>query len=171
MIFVDSMELEDLPAVVEMEKRSHGDPWSRALFLEELSQERACCRVARLLDDGKDERRRAPLPPAGYVCFREVAGEIQLFNVTVHPDRRRRGVGRALMEFVLARAVETGASKVLLEVRRGNEGALRFYEKTGFRRVGERAGYYDETAAGAAVLMELDTGIPDDPGGIAQEPP
>ncbi len=52
----------------------------------------------------------------------------------VAPNRRRRGYGRLMMDAVTGRLVEIGCPKINLQVREGNEAALRFYEAIGYRR-------------------------------------
>jgi len=56
-------------------------------------------------------------------------------SLVVRDDRRRAGVGRALMADVDAWARGKGASEVVLTVWAGNEPALRFYESLGFGAV------------------------------------
>ena len=138
---------EDLPAVLEIEKRSFAHPWSLDAFLEETRQV-----YSRLLLAWKEDDE----PPSlvGYVCRWIVAAEVQILNVAVHPDWRRKGIGRGLVEVVLDEAREEGASRVTLEVRRYNHPAITLYERLGFRRVGERRNYYG--AGEDAVLMEKD---------------
>lgn len=63
------------------------------------------------------------------VVEREVAG---LFDVVVHPDARRRGHGRALVESLLARAREMGARYAYLQVLEDNSAARALYEPSGF---------------------------------------
>lgn len=76
-----------------------------------------------LLDDGK----RVACGMA--VVEGEVAG---LFDVVVHPDARRRGHGRALVESLLARATEMGARHAYLQVLDDNGAARALYETLGF---------------------------------------
>lgn len=72
----------------------------------------------------------------------EVADEVHLLDVLVAPAARRRGLGRALLSALLARARERAARVVLLEVRRDNLPAQRLYESAGFTPTGERRSYY-----------------------------
>ena len=88
----------------------------------------------------------------GYACAWYVADEVQLLNVAVHPDRRRRGIGEALVRRVLADAAAHRARAVFLEVRVANLGARRLYARLGFRATGMRRGYYGPGQDG--VLME-----------------
>ena len=78
----------------------------------------------------------------GYTLFWHVVDELHLLNVAVAIDARRRGVGRALMEDLLAYAREHAVMRILLEVRAGNEPALALYESLGFERFNVREGYY-----------------------------
>jgi ribosomal-protein-alanine N-acetyltransferase len=78
----------------------------------------------------------------GYMLFWHVVDELHLLNVAVAVDARRRGIGRALMDDLLAYAREHGAVRILLEVRASNAPALALYESLGFERFNVRAGYY-----------------------------
>lgn len=50
----------------------------------------------------------------------------------VHPDHRRRGLGRRLASAAVERAWEQGLEKIELEVYASNRSALVLYEKLGF---------------------------------------
>ena len=73
-----------------------------------------------------------------YCAFRVVLDEMNVMNVAVAPDLRRRGLGRWLLGFAMARAARAGARRALLELRAGNRQALALYESLGFRRLGVR---------------------------------
>lgn len=62
---------------------------------------------------------------------------LNLHDVVVLPESRGRGVGRALLRGIEARARERGAAKITLEVRRGNARARRLYASEGFAWSGE----------------------------------
>jgi ribosomal protein S18 acetylase RimI-like enzyme len=73
----------------------------------------------------------------GTVSFYEPArGSMHLFALDVGPEWRNRGIGRALVEFVLAESRRRGLRRVFLEVRVDNP-ARRLYHRIGFRRVGK----------------------------------
>ena len=76
-------------------------------------------------------RRAAPLRSRGYL----------IGNVVVHPDYRRRGIARALMEAALEQVRQQHGRWVGLEVRADNEAALRLYRSLGFREVGKTIHY------------------------------
>ena len=88
----------------------------------------------------------------GLIVWWNVAGELELLEIATHPQHRRRGVARYLIEHLLAEARARDAQRVLLEVRRDNVAARALYEQVGFVVVGERRGYY---AGGEdAILMD-----------------
>lgn len=63
-------------------------------------------------------------------------GDAQLLNIAVDGARQGRGVATALVTAGLQAMRELGVREVRLEVRPWNLGALRLYEKTGWREVG-----------------------------------
>lgn len=76
------------------------------------------------------------LGPAPACVTGAVPIELQRFYVV--PDLHGRGLARELMEAVLARASERGAQTVWLGVWEKNPRAIRFYDKFGFREVGDQ---------------------------------
>lgn len=89
---------------------------------------------------------------AGYVVAHDAAGEGEILNLAVAPARRRRGIGRALVEQVLAVLGARGVSEVFLEVRESNAGARALYGALGFAEVGRRTRYYRRPVEDAVVL-------------------
>lgn len=131
---IAEMRVGDLPAVLEIERRSFSNPWSAALFLQELKI--SFSRIILLRAGGRAG------PVLGFLCRWFVADEVHVLNVAVHPDHRRRGIGSALMREMLEEAREVRAAAVTLEVRRGNAEAIRLYERLRFEEVGVRRNYY-----------------------------
>ncbi|WP_449385718.1 ribosomal protein S18-alanine N-acetyltransferase [Cellulomonas soli] len=68
--------------------------------------------------------------------------DAQVMTVGTASTHQGRGVGRLLLDALVARARELGAQVVLLEVRVDNEPALRLYAAAGFEQLGRRRGYY-----------------------------
>jgi ribosomal protein S18 acetylase RimI-like enzyme len=56
-----------------------------------------------------------------------------VYAVAVSPRQRRRGIGSALMQRLVAALAERGCLKVNLQVRAWNTEAIPFYESLGFR--------------------------------------
>lgn len=142
---VDRMRAEDLDEVLEIERASFSMPWSRGAFLYEMEQNR----VARCWVMREDPR------VLGYLCLWEIADELHITNIAVHPSARRHGIGRALLQVVLDDARQRKLRLVVLEVRPSNTEARTLYEAFGFRVMGRRRGYYYDTGEDALV-MEAD---------------
>jgi [ribosomal protein S18]-alanine N-acetyltransferase len=128
------MQPTDLDAVMEIERRSFPQPWTPGLFLHELKVPFSKTILVRQ-QNGADE-------VLGYVCRWLVGDEVHILNLAVHPERRRTGVGRILVERVLEEAQAHGAQVITLEVRRGNEAAIALYASFGFSETGVRRNYY-----------------------------
>ena len=142
-----TMRHEDLPAVLKIERQAFAQPWSRTFFEKELATSFARLVVA--IDEGGKGRRQV----AGYSCRWRVTDEVHVLNVAVRSELRGRGIGRLLVEAVIAESRATGVRAMSLEVRAGNVVARRLYRRLGFRDVGVRRGYYG--AGQDAIVMAL----------------
>jgi ribosomal-protein-alanine N-acetyltransferase len=77
----------------------------------------------------------------GFLVTRLVAdGEVEVLNLAVSPDYRRRGVAKALLGPLL----NTVHGDVFLEVREANFAARKFYQALGFIEVSRRSAYYED---------------------------
>jgi [ribosomal protein S18]-alanine N-acetyltransferase len=72
-------------------------------------------------------------------------------TIGVDPAWQRQGVGRALLNTLLAKADEARAP-VFLEVRTDNVAAIAMYEAHGFSRIGLRRRYYQPSGADAYTM-------------------
>lgn len=84
---------------------------------------------------------------------RRPPGDCLLFSMWVHPASRDQGTGRALVQAVADWAAGWGARRVVLWVIKGNDGALGFYERIGFRTIHDGPDA-DSGAAYGALAME-----------------
>ena len=80
--------------------------------------------------------------PLGFVLLRRLAGEAEIITLAVRPDRRRCGVGRALVQAAVGAAAASHAEVMWLEVAVDNEAAIALYHCAGFETVGRRPRYY-----------------------------
>ena len=88
----------------------------------------------------------------GYAGLSVADSEAWVQNIAVRRDMQRHGIGRRLLEALLAAAVRRGTPTVLLEVAVDNEPAQRLYAEYGFSTVGVRRGYYQPTNTDALVM-------------------
>ena len=131
------MSRADLGRVYEIECASYVYPWSMTAFQAELASPRSHFILA--VSRGGEGKNGLIM---GYTGFRHLANEMHVINVAVHPRFRRRGMGRALLRWVLEAARNLRCSRVNLEVRRSNLVAQQLYRGEGFVAVGLRRRYY-----------------------------
>ncbi len=78
-----------------------------------------------------------------------VADELHLLDMASHPEHRRQGHARALLNQLLSYARSERKRLFLLEVRQSNEPAIHLYRSAGFETTGVRRGYYSDTGEDA----------------------
>lgn len=124
---------------------AHSHPWSEQQFLDSVRAGHQCWLLTASDGAAVASCVLMPLPDA-----------VEVLDVAVSPQWRRRGVARALLSALLERLPET-AESVLLEARAGNTAALALYRGLGFREDGVRRNYYpaEHGAREDAVLMSL----------------
>jgi [ribosomal protein S18]-alanine N-acetyltransferase len=78
---------------------------------------------------------------AGFCLVRSIKDEAELLLIAVDPEFARAGIGRTLINTMLAELKERETSKIFLEVRAGNQAVL-LYQDVGFVQIGSRPRYY-----------------------------
>lgn len=116
---------KDLFRIDEIECASFSEPWSENALREALDN--AAVRVIVSDDEGVE----------GFIIFSMIDGEAEVYDIAVAPESRKKGVGHALISYMLARA-----ERAFLEVREGNRAAIALYKKCGFEPVAVRRAYY-----------------------------
>jgi ribosomal-protein-alanine N-acetyltransferase len=139
--------------MADLHALSFSRPWTDGEFADLLAKDTVFGFVARHIPAGSENA-------LGFVLARAVAGEAEILTITVAPEWQRRGLGRQLMDAVLARSHSDRAESVFLEVDETNAVAIRLYRKLGFFQVGGRPDYYRDAAGGrtAALVMRRDLG-------------
>ena len=87
--------------------------------------------------------------PLAFALAWSVADELQLLDMASHPEHRRQGYARALLDELLSYARREHKRLFLLEVRQSNDAAIRLYRSAGFETAGVRRGYYSDTGEDA----------------------
>ena len=112
------MQESHVRQIAELEKLCFHDPWSENSIASELCNRLSLWFVAEV--DGS---------VVGYVGSQTVLGETDMMNVATHPDYRKQGIARALINTLVAALAEQGSHSLMLEVRVSNAQAIRIYEK------------------------------------------
>jgi ribosomal-protein-alanine N-acetyltransferase len=127
---VRRMRQSDVVAVAAIERKTYDFPWTPGIFRDCLLAGYASVVLESV---GK---------VVGYGIVSVAAGEAHLLNICIEDNLRGQGVGRRLLENLLAHARATGAERVFLEVRPSNHPARSLYRSAGFDVIGVRKGYY-----------------------------
>lgn len=147
---IRALRAADLPRIIQIENRSFSTPWQESTFRGLLR---------RTDTDLLGAERKGVL--IGYAIAWTVVDQAELGNVAVLPEARGTGVGRLLVETILARLRQRRALECFLEVRESNLGAQRLYRHLGFAVVGRRSRYYLDPVEDALVMrIELDPARP-----------
>jgi ribosomal-protein-alanine N-acetyltransferase len=142
------MTASDIHHIAIIEKACFPSPWSPSAFFSELGKPYALNFVIK--KNGPLENNRI----YAYSCNHIIENDLSILRMAVIPEKRRFGIGKQLMHFVLKQATDCGATKAFLEVRPSNEKAAMLYQKLGFRVIGTRPNYYPETGEHALVMMK-----------------
>ena len=127
------MRMEDLLPVAQMEQLCFSDSWSEKLLEDSFSG---------VLDHWFVAEGQGKI--LGYCVLRIIAGEGEIQRIAVHPECRKQGIGRKLMEAMVQTAREMGVREMTLEVRCGNQAAVCLYESWGFQKEAVRKDYYHD---------------------------
>ena len=135
----------DLPALaaLEVDLFAH-DAWSQQTWWAELAGRPRRDYV--VLADGEGVLGYAGLDHGGDVA--------DVMTVAVAPRARGRGLGKQLLDVLEQRALDRGASHVLLEVRSDNAAAIGLYEGSGYALLSTRRRYYQPGDVDALVMRK-----------------
>ena len=136
-----AMAEADLPAVMAIETGIYPFPWTQGNFRDSLAAGYGCWNYAR---DGE---------LIGYAVLMQASDEAHLLNLSIALSCQGQGHGSLLLRRVCELARGHGARLLFLEVRPSNAGALRLYERHGFRQVGLRREYYPAQAGREDALV------------------
>jgi ribosomal-protein-alanine N-acetyltransferase len=145
------MRRRHLKGVMAIERQVYPRPWSPNLFLSEMSELRnRTYLVAKIAKE--------VVGYGGIMCYGD---EAHVTTIAVDPAHHRKKIGTRLLYDLVQEAIRLGAQAVSLEVRVSNWGAQRLYSQYGFRPVGIRKNYYQETGEDAVVMWSDNIRTPD----------
>jgi ribosomal-protein-alanine acetyltransferase len=139
------MNIEDIPAVLEIERECFLSSWSLDGYKSEL-----------LRDDSKAIIAENKGEIAGFAVARLItsANEGEILNIAVRLQFRKHGIGTLLLKEITEFLKSYKIRSVWLEVRKTNFTAQNFYRKNGFAVCGERKNFYTNPLEDA-LLMKL----------------
>jgi ribosomal-protein-alanine N-acetyltransferase len=151
----------DLAGCADIHEKCFSQNWATHTLASMLNNRGTKCLVAKI--SGPKAKQ------VGFLMYRVSAQEAEILTVAVDPDKTSSGIGSALLEEMIRLCLIDRLEEIFLEVDEGNLPALKIYKRLGFRKVGERKGYYNSgvqnqgsdgktatTGSTNALIMRLD---------------
>jgi [ribosomal protein S18]-alanine N-acetyltransferase len=179
-LVVESMDLDDISEVLEVDRESYTMPWPASAYRREILHNRnARYFVLRELSEGasipepresvrprfslgflwrpqREEERQQRGRIVGYAGMWLMVDEAHITTIAVRSDWRGKGFGELLLASLIEAAQDIGGRRVTLEVRVSNEVAQGLYRKYGFQKEGLRPRYYSDNNEDAYIMTTGD---------------
>lgn len=134
---------EDAARVAALEKECFSEPWSEQAFCDTVDNPDAF--FLTVWQEGQ---------LAGYCGVFRAWTDGDICNVAVEPAKRKQGIGKRMLTFLMEQGERMGITDYTLEVRAGNVPAIRLYEALGFKGEGIRPGFYDKPKEDALIMWK-----------------
>jgi ribosomal-protein-alanine N-acetyltransferase len=141
------VEASDASRVCAVEKACFNDPYPSEVLIDLINRQQDHFFVASFREE-----------VVGYAVATANGTHGHIVSVAVDPRHRRRRIGTALISAVTEKLAEEGIGHIRLEVRKGNVGAIAFYERIGFREFSKILRYYGDGED--ALVLERSTESP-----------
>ena len=142
MLEITKMELADLDKISSTLTSCFDDFWSYNILKSELENSNSKYIVAKLNGE-----------IVGFAGIINTLDQMEITNIVVKKDMRNQGIGNTLLNELINLTIASKINTIFLEVNSNNTYAIKLYEKNGFKQVGLRKKYYNNTDD--AILMNL----------------
>ena len=135
----------DLSAIIALEGRCFQYPWPDEAFAQELKNAWSTTEVV--------EKRGGII--VAFIVYWIVEDELHLLDIAVEPELQGQGLGHSLMEHLEQICELDELTFITLEVRVGNEAAVRLYKRMGYDVIHRRKRYYVDNGEDALVMAKV----------------
>lgn len=143
-IVIKEVAGDDILEIIEIEKKSFKDPWTKTKFLQELYNPDSIFLGSYLKNE-----------ICGYIIADYIVDEVNIYNLCVKEEFRNKGIGTKLLKSALEISKQKKFRKVFLEVKSDNLVAKKIYESLGFKEIGIRKKYYFNGRDAFVMMLEL----------------
>jgi ribosomal-protein-alanine N-acetyltransferase len=140
-ITIGPMAVQEVAELERIDRESFPTPWPEAEFRRFIERDDAVAIAAR-----SGER------SVGYGVMLFEWDSAHVLKLVVDAPHRRRGIGRTLLDSLVKTASDSGAEKIVLEVRETNLAAQLFYRACGFRAIKIERSFYADTGEDAYAM-------------------
>ncbi len=159
-VHIRHMIKADAAQAAAIESVCFSDPWSKESFEASLLLPYATYYVAEIdseINAENEEKSEGGTAVwqhriVGICGVRKIMGEGEITNVAVLPTHRRCGIAEEMLTCLLGESRDEGVDDFTLEVRSGNEPAIRLYERLGFVSEGTRPQFYRNPQEDALIM-------------------
>jgi len=137
---------KDIDDVLEIERLSFSNPWIYNYFKLSLNDIFIVCEQKKIL---------------GYLiaCLCGTQKKAVILKIAVHPDHRRKGVGKALLKKGIQMLAESDIQEIELDVEMYRQDAVKLYEDFGFR-IGRISYFMDAIAEDSETFYVMRLTLP-----------
>lgn len=143
MLNFSKMDLNDLNIISPILQSDFDDFWNENILKSELENENSYYVVAKQNDK-----------IVGFGGLWKSIDDIHITNIVTKKILRNKGIGKAILNELINQAENFGYNIITLEVNENNLPAISLYKKFGFKEVGIRKRYYNNTHN--AIIMNLE---------------
>lgn len=136
---VRQLGVENLDLIEALELKNSSDPWS---CISDYFNNRAYKAFGIFHEESL----------VAWILVQIIDEESEVLQILVDSEFRSQRLGSKLLAFVIKELMSLGAVKMFLEVRVSNLPARRLYERSNFKLVGRREGYYKNPIEDALIL-------------------
>lgn len=133
-ILISEMTLSDLDEISNIITTEFDDFWSASTLESELKNPFSKYIVAKI-----------EYEIVGFAGVIDTVDRLEITNIVVKKSFRKNGIGNILLQCLIKLAKEKEKTEITLEVNNINIPAIKLYEKNGFKNVGFRKKYYNNT--------------------------
>lgn len=141
---VREMTLSDLQEIENTLEAEFDDFWNASILESELKNTLSKYIVAKIETE-----------IVGFAGVIDTVDQFEITNIVVKKKFRNNGIGNALLIELIKLAKTNNKDKIILEVNNTNEPAIKLYEKNGFKNIGIRKKYYNNTDDANIMALQI----------------
>lgn len=143
-LVIEKMTLSDLDEISNALTTEFDDFWNASILESELNNPYSKYIIAKLNNE-----------IVGFAGVIDTVDQLEITNIVVKKDFRNKGIGNMLLVELINIAKESSKKEITLEVNNINLPAIKLYEKNGFKNVGFRKKYYNNTDDANIMTLKL----------------
>lgn len=143
-LVIDKMTLSDLAEISNNLTSDFDEFWNSSILESEIKNPFSQYIIAKINKE-----------IVGFAGVIDTVDQLEITNIVVRKDFRKKGIGNELLTELIKLAKENGKEKITLEVNNTNLAAIKLYEKNGFKNVGFRKKYYNNTYDANIMTLKL----------------